>query len=58
MPMSQKDMEDMLKSHESRLNAIDVAYAKIDLKLKLILGILAAIGTALCAALVGYLFNF
>lgn len=56
--MTQKEIEDMLKIHESRLNAIDVAYAKIDLKLKLILGILSAIGVSLCAVLVGYLFNF
>lgn len=54
--MTLEELDEIVRRHEARLHAIDVAYAKIEVKLNLILGILAAIGTALAGVLVNILF--
>ena len=54
--MTQKEIEDMLKSHEARLNNIDVAYAKIETKLNIILGVLTTIGTAFAGVIIKMMF--
>lgn len=54
--MELDELIETVRRHEARLNAIDVAYAKIEVKLNLILGILAAIGTALAGVVVKMMF--
>lgn len=54
--MTQKEIEDMLQRHEDRLNAIDVAYAKIETKLNLILGVLTTIGAAFAGVIIKMMF--
>lgn len=46
----------MLKSHEARLNTIDVAYAKIETKLNIILGVLTTIGAAFAGVIIKMMF--
>lgn len=50
--MNQSEVENMLRAHEARLNTIDVAYAKIETKLNLILGVLTTIGAAMAGVIV------
>ena len=54
--MNMEELVETVRRHEARLNAIDVAYAKIEVKLNLILAILAGIGTALAGVLVKMIF--
>ena len=54
--MTTEELIEAVRRHEARLNAIDVVYAKIEVKLNLILGILAGIGTALAGVLVKMIF--
>lgn len=49
-------LEERVSKCEDEITKINVAYAKIETKLNLIIGILAAIGTALAGTLVAYVF--
>lgn len=50
------EIESRVDQCETRLNAIDVAYAKIEVKLNLIIGILSAIGVATAGVMVKMIF--
>lgn len=54
--MTTEELIETVKAHEIRLNKIDIAYAKIEVKLNLIIGILAAIGTAVAGVIVKMIF--
>lgn len=47
-----KKLEERVRECEERLNAIDVAYAKIETKLNLIIAILGCIGAAVAGVLI------
>lgn len=46
------ELENCIKKHEDQLHKGDTTFAVINTKLNIVLGVMAAIGTAICGMLV------